>query len=241
MKWIKEDIDIAKKLLDNGVSYFKIGQQLDRTAKSVKVKLNKLGYGVNHELFYVDKKCACCGNNFKSLKSHEQIYCSRSCSAIINNQKFFKRKKINFVDDSGNFDKLKYDAYNENKPKCLVCGKTTKDKFCSKKCESEYKREEIFKNIENGDLSYTHRQYKKYMINKFGEKCMECGWEERNPVTKNVPIELEHIDGNSDNNSLENLKLLCPNCHSLTPTYKALNVGNGRHSRRERYKEGKSY
>jgi len=70
---------------------------------------------------------------------------------------------------------------------------------------------------------------------------MECGWKEKNVVTGNIPIELEHIDGNSENNLLTNLKLLCPNCHSLTPTYKALNVGNGRHKRRERYKDGKSY
>lgn len=70
---------------------------------------------------------------------------------------------------------------------------------------------------------------------------MECGWCEVNPISGKVPIELEHIDGDSNNNSLENLKLLCPNHHSLTPTYKYLNKGKGRHSRRERYNKGKSY
>jgi len=70
---------------------------------------------------------------------------------------------------------------------------------------------------------------------------MECGWDKRNPLSNKIPIELEHIDGNSENNMLENLKLLCPNCHSLTPTYKALNTGNGRAFRRERYKIGKSF
>jgi 5-methylcytosine-specific restriction endonuclease McrA len=74
---------------------------------------------------------------------------------------------------------------------------------------------------------------------------MECGWDKINPITNNVPIELEHIDGDSTNNSLENLKLLCPNCHSLTPTFGALNKGNGRWSkrklnRRKRYNDGKS-
>ena len=70
---------------------------------------------------------------------------------------------------------------------------------------------------------------------------MECGWGEENPKTNKVPIELEHIDGNSNNNELSNLKLLCPNCHSLTPTYKGANRGNGRYERKERYKKGKSY
>ncbi len=93
----------------------------------------------------------------------------------------------------------------------------------------------------SGDTTLDFRQYKKYLIHKHGEECMECGWGETNPYSSKVPIELEHIDGDGSNNSLDNLKLLCPNCHSLTPTYKSLNIGKGRHKRRERYKEGKSY
>ncbi len=41
-------------------------------------------------------------------------------------------------------------------------------------------------------------------------------------------LEIDHIDGNSDNNSEENLRLVCPNCHSLTSTYCGTNRGNGR-------------
>ena len=40
-----------------------------------------------------------------------------------------------------------------------------------------------------------------------------------------IPLELEHIDGDNSNNSLENLCLLCPNCHALTPTYRGKNIG----------------
>lgn len=63
--------------------------------------------------------------------------------------------------------------------------------------------------------------------------CNNCG--------NQIPLEVEHKDGNSENNSLINLCLLCPNCHAQTPTYKSKNKGNGRHSRRQRYKDGKSY
>ena len=63
----------------------------------------------------------------------------------------------------------------------------------------------------------------------------------KDPTSGKVPIELDHIDGNSENNSLENLRILCPNCHSLTPTYKSSNKGKGRKYRRERYNIGKSY
>ena len=55
---------------------------------------------------------------------------------------------------------------------------------------------------------------------------------------KNHTFEIIHI---CEKDELDNLELLCPNCHSLTKTYKALNLGNGRHTRRERYKDGLSY
>jgi hypothetical protein len=38
-----------------------------------------------------------------------------------------------------------------------------------------------------------------------------------------IPLELHHIDGNHENNELTNLRLLCPNCHALTPTYRGKN------------------
>lgn len=41
---------------------------------------------------------------------------------------------------------------------------------------------------------------------------------------KPIPLELHHQDGNRFNNSLENLKLLCPNCHALTDNYRAKNI-----------------
>lgn len=62
----------------------------------------------------------------------------------------------------------------------------------------------------------------------FGERCSRCGWSERHPKTGNVPVEVEHVDGDWQNNRLTNLTLLCPNCHALTPTFRGLNRGHGR-------------
>jgi hypothetical protein len=52
---------------------------------------------------------------------------------------------------------------------------------------------------------------------------------------------LDHVDGDAENNRRENLRMVCPNCDSQLPTYKSRNRGRGRHARRQRYADGRSY
>lgn len=87
-------------------------------------------------------------------------------------------------------------------------------------------RELMLSRVKTGGASSV--TMKRYLITTYGCKCSLCGWGEINPYTNKCPIDMDHIDGDSSNNTIDNCRLLCPNCHSLTGTYKALNKGNGR-------------
>ena len=125
---------------------------------------------------------------------------------------------------------------------CLNCGKELigrQTKYCSNACQNQYQHNQWVERWKNGQESGLRGKYgisehlKRYLFNKYNFKCARCGWGEKNPYTNTIPLEVEHIDGNYQNNSEENLILLCPNCHSLTSTYKGANKGNGRKDRKQ--------
>ena len=124
---------------------------------------------------------------------------------------------------------------------CLNCGKEipSRNKYCNNKCQAEYQHKQWIQRWKNGEESGLIGQYqisyhiRKYLKDKYNNKCARCGWGEINPYTGSIPLEVEHIDGNYLNNQEDNLILLCPNCHSLTATYKGANKGNGRKERKK--------
>lgn len=121
---------------------------------------------------------------------------------------------------------------------CVICGKAISrknKKYCSMQCWHQDTYEDYISrwlaNQDNGLQSNNitvSSQIKRYILNRDLNQCVLCGWHEINSVTKKSPLHLDHIDGDYRNNRPENLRILCPNCHSLTENYGSLNNGHGR-------------
>ena len=146
------------------------------------------------------------------IETKNAIFCSSSCSATYNNK--LRRKEKN----------------------CLACSKKLEnnwqEKYCSNSCQQEYRYQTVIKfKITLGQINSVSSQ-KRYITEEKGYKCAECQvGNEYN--SKKLTLQLDHIDGNSDNNLPVNLRLLCPNCHSQTPNFCSLN--KIKDTRRNRY------
>lgn len=112
--------------------------------------------------------------------------------------------------------------------------------YCSIHCQMENQYRQFIKKWLVGEVSGTAPHggivghVRRYLFERSGSKCEKCGWSEVNPVTNKVPLTINHIDGVWRNTTLGNVELICPNCHSLTPNFGALNQGKGSGRKRGR-------
>lgn len=158
--------------------------------------------------------CKFCGENTNNPK-----FCNRSCAASFNNMGIRRHGKA--PNSTG---------------ECWHCHRSKNDwagKYCSTQCQQDFQTDRRIESWLFGDWDGCTKAgasgaIRDLLLDVWNHKCSRCGWAEINPTTRKIPLELEHIDGNYRNNSITNLTILCPNCHSLTPTYKALNRGGGR-------------
>ena len=111
--------------------------------------------------------------------------------------------------------------------------------YCSNKCQQEYLYEQNISDWLSKKITGKVRDgrpsdfVRRYMLKEAEHKCSECGWGKANPVNGIIYLEIDHINGSRENGYKENLRVLCPNCHTLTDTYKTLNKKVGYHKKRK--------
>lgn len=153
--------------------------------------------------------CKKCGNEFEPVKGLRN-YCSIRCRNSRTWSESDKAKKSKAAKQS---DKVK--AANKrisNNPERI---KKYKQRV---KENRERKIVEIMES-QFEELTWSNKRIKIY--HEQNRKCNRCGndkWQ-----GEDIPLEIEHKDGNHFNNQRDNLELLCPNCHALTDTWRGRN------------------
>lgn len=150
------------------------------------------------------KLCKQCSNPIDYFKRVND-YCCRSCSATANNSKFPKRA----------FKRVE----------CKNCSKKCRKGFCNVSCKTEH-------SIKNGtykNRNCTNEVLRKYLLRYRDHRCEECKLDTWN--NKPIPLSVHHKDGNASNNALDNLQLLCYNCHGLTENFGRKNKNSARKAR----------
>lgn len=108
---------------------------------------------------------------------------------------------------------------------------TISNRYCSRNCRDQHV---IVEKIKSGN--YTRSNAYTYIRRTREYKCECCGISEWND--KPLTLQIDHIDGNNTNNVVENLRYLCPNCHTQTETWGVKNVApENRHKLRTNVKD----
>lgn len=122
---------------------------------------------------------------------------------------------------------------------CLSCGAhipfrgyTFTHKYCNNQCQANHK---VFKCLERDTKlflegkSLRRPNQRKVLTSLRGYNCEVCGISDWNG--KKLVLQVDHINGDPYNHDANNLRLICPNCHSQTDTFAGANRGNGRWSK----------
>lgn len=96
----------------------------------------------------------------------------------------------------------------------------------SKKQSKQIGNKKSLEDVFSGKVEYSNSNHLRIRLIEEGykeHKCEICGRTEW--LGQPIPLELDHIDGDHSNNKLENLRVLCPNCHACSDHYCGRNTG----------------
>lgn len=162
--------------------------------------------------------CFNCGKETKNYK-----FCSRSCSAKINNRrKHSEESKRKTSEKLSGRTKL-----NKDYKFCSFCGErvlSKTKKYCVRnKCIKFRCDKELLGEKTGLSITTIKRYLRRNNILDFSH-CSICNIENTWNGAKLV-MQVDHINGNPNDNMIENLRSICPNCHSQTTTFTSKNIG----------------
>jgi hypothetical protein len=158
------------------------------------------------------------------------MYDCPHCERKFDNHRSLNAHQISHKDRPSRYsvDRKKVDSKYNTIFKCLHCSVEMKynhgttNKFCSIGCNFKYQWEKVsIPKIESGQGG----NLKRYLKELYGDKCAECG-QEGTWNNKPLVLQLDHMDGDSDNNYPQNLRLICPNCHTQTENFGSKGKGS---------------
>jgi hypothetical protein len=127
--------------------------------------------------------------------------------------------KLGLVEAGGNYEQI---------GKYIIFYKIDTSHFLGQKANLGKKipREPIYTLKEilvRGSTFQSHKLKKRLFLEKLkNQKCEMCSWAKVSDDGR-IPLELDHINGDRHDNRIDNLRVLCPNCHSLQPTHRGRN------------------
>ena len=164
-------------------------------------------------MFYnMTKLCKKCGTEFtpeKGLLNFCSMKCTKGREQTLEMSQKKRDKMKPHWEEGGIFREYDWDTLNKDATKI------------EKSLSKWYQKADI--RVQNGE-PLSNETTKRYLIEKHGHKCWGCDITEWRG--EKLHLEMDHIDGNNKNNIIGNIRILCPNCHSITPTWRYKNNKN---------------
>lgn len=166
----------------------------------------------------------------------------KNCSSIIEVPEQRQPNEVRDLEACSRSCSAELQEHERSKQKCLFCrteGVWNGEYFCSQKCWISWRYSARINRMKEENIEISGSALRRTLLWFYGNECLKCKRTEWNE--KKIPVDVDHVDGNADNNRWKNVRLLCLNCHGQTETYKARNDNSSRQYRRKRYEGGKTY